>query len=52
MSLKEAQEKLAKLHIYVNDVGKVQQREQLAEWAVANHPELNVLVRPHLAHGV
>ena len=43
-ALKDAQAKQPKLKYVVNDVSQVSEREKLAKWIVANHPEVNVLV--------
>ena len=42
--LKEAQAKLPKLHIHVNDVSEAEERKKLSAWAVKEFPKLNVLV--------
>ena len=45
-ALKEAQARLAnpKLHIFVNDASKVDEREKLCQWLVKTHPDFNVLI--------
>ena len=43
-ALKEAQAKQPKLKYFVNDASEASEREKLANWVVANHPEVNVLV--------
>ena len=43
-ALQDAQKKSPKLHTYVNDTSKVEDREELSRWVVKHHPEVNVLV--------
>lgn len=43
-ALRDAQKKSPKLHTYVNDASKVEDREELSRWVVEHHPEVNVLV--------
>ena len=43
-ALKETQAKHPKLHTYVNDASKVQDREELTRWVVKHHPGVNCLV--------